>query len=632
MQLEQGSTCTHNIMSGTPRATSDDEFILPTDPEDQAGTKVVSANSTGHPTLVSLRPRLGAYRALLVEDDFRDTGFIRGALLHSLLMRFEVVHVEWLSQALDRLAREEFDVVLLDLYLPDSSGIATITQVRQHAPRVAIVALTRVESETLATEALDAGAQDIFVKDHSAEKLLVRTILYAVEQNGAEENLRFLVEAGTGLSESLSHDDIVKRIFGLATQSLADWCVITTLDDAARLQETFSSGRQVLKDGDGQDEAMTFTRGVARNPDDNSTLSDQLVHLAASRQPLLLPEVSPEQVEWIAGELNVDAEWREWLSARRATGRLPAPETTIAGERPPRYTSLLISPLIARGHVLGLLTVLGMNLRRPYGQNEMRLAEGLAERAALALDNARLYAEAQQAVQARENLLSEVSHDLRTPLTSIRAGLGLLNMSLEDEQLKPEQTELLEKVRRNTERLTAMVGDLLAYNAMKSGNLPLTFDLLEMSEVVRAAAAVVEPMFHRKNQHLALQLAEELCVKGDGRYLEQALVNLLDNAHKHTPQGTKVTVQTTMMGNEVVLVIRDNGPGIEISDQEKIFQQFYRTASSRRTAGLGLGLALVRSIIEGSGGRIWVDSSPGKGAAFIIVMPRAYQDDSESSS
>jgi signal transduction histidine kinase len=220
----------------------------------------------------------------------------------------------------------------------------------------------------------------------------------------------------------------------------------------------------------------------------------------------------------------------------------------------------------------------------------------------------------------RDLFISSVSHDLRTPLTETRAGLGLVRTSA-SERLRPDERDLLDNARRNTERLGMLIGDLLAYNELEAGTLRLDRESIELRAVVTEAMSSVYPLIQEKGQTLEVNLPEPLPSEGDLRRLEQVVVNVLANAHRHTPEGTRISIFSRVSGAKVSLSVGDNGPGIPQGELEAVFQRFHRLGSAR--GGSGLGLAIARGIVELHGGRIYAESRPGEGATFHIFLPHA---------
>ncbi len=289
--------------------------------------------------------------------------------------------------------------------------------------------------------------------------------------------------------------------------------------------------------------------------------------------------------------------------------------------------------LVVRLTMLGLVTV-GMAIltrrlameqeaaRAVRDANERLLVAGLREQEAARTD--RLEAERLEALdRLRADFIATVSHDLRTPLTAARAGLAMLEMRMA-EQLGSDDRELLDTSRRNVEYLNILIGDLLTFNQLEAGVLRLEREPLDLRAVVATAVRVVYPLVQEKGQALELDLAEPLPYEGDARRLEQVLVNLLANAHRHTPSGTRIRLAGRVAAGEVRLTVSDDGGGIPVEEQEAIFRRFHRLDTAGD--GSGLGLAIARRIVELHGGRLWVESAPGQGAHFHLALSYQWEE------
>jgi signal transduction histidine kinase len=220
--------------------------------------------------------------------------------------------------------------------------------------------------------------------------------------------------------------------------------------------------------------------------------------------------------------------------------------------------------------------------------------------------------------QLRADFIASISHDLRTPLTASRAGLGMLEASI-TERLRPNEQQLLGNVRRNIERLGILIDDLLALNQIEAGVLRLDREALDLRTVVADAMAVMHPLIREKEQALEVALPAPLPVYGDAWRLEQVVINLLSNANQHTPSNTRISISGLVADGDVILSISDTGPGIPATAQTAIFERFQRL--DHTTGGSGLGLAIVRGIVEVHGGRIWLENAVGGGATFHIALP-----------
>lgn len=219
----------------------------------------------------------------------------------------------------------------------------------------------------------------------------------------------------------------------------------------------------------------------------------------------------------------------------------------------------------------------------------------------------------------RADFISSVSHDLRTPLTAARAGLGMLETGA-SELLPPDERELLGDARLNVERLGLLIDDLLAYNQLEAGTLRLDPQPLDLRAIALGAVSSVQVLIRQKAQELEVGLPDPLPTEGDPRRLEQVIVDLLANAHRHTPSGTRIRISGRSTEEEVLLSVSDDGPGIPAAELEAVFGRYHRISSVE--GGSGLGLAIAKGIVELHGGRIWAESEPGNGVTFHIALPR----------
>jgi signal transduction histidine kinase/CheY-like chemotaxis protein len=213
--------------------------------------------------------------------------------------------------------------------------------------------------------------------------------------------------------------------------------------------------------------------------------------------------------------------------------------------------------------------------------------------------------------------LAALAHELRTPLTSLQLAFGLLDAG--DGALPPAARGVLAIGRRNAQRLATLVEDLLAADQLDAGALAIRRAPLDLRAVVAEAATAIAPLLAEQGQTLALALPAPLPLAGDARRLGQVVANLLANAHRHTPRGSRIAVAGRVAGDEVVLTVSDDGPGIPDGELERIFARHHRAGA---TGGAGLGLAIARELAARHGGRLWAERPPGGGAAFHLALPR----------
>lgn len=360
-----------------------------------------------------------------------------------------------------------------------------------------------------------------------------------------------------------------------------------------------------------------------------------LVLVAAGREqeglrPLAIAGLAPDQAK----------RWHNMLRAAPAglygvdpglRARLEADEITMVDMRQAPYRDLpnpsgaglvLVAPLRVGAEFIGILTVDRGSDARPFMADEIALARATARLAALVIERARLQdAQAEAARLAeldllRSQFIGNVSHDLQTPLTAILVPLGLLAKSA-GARLTPAERELLAAARHSGERLRLRLADLLATAEMEGETLRLDRAPLDLRDVVARAAGVIRPLAQAKRQMLEADLPTTLPIEGDARWLEHVALNLLANAHRHTPPGTRIIVEGRVADGAIRLLVRDTGPGIPAEDVERIFRRSYR----RGGGSTGLGLSIVRALVELHGGRAWAESTEGQGAAFHVTFP-----------
>lgn len=287
-------------------------------------------------------------------------------------------------------------------------------------------------------------------------------------------------------------------------------------------------------------------------------------------------------------------------------------------------TSLMIAPLKHRRQVIGHISLMRDAGGAAYTHEDETLLEDLAHRAAQAIENARLYGEAQAAVAARDEFLSIASHELRTPLTALRLALeNMRRVSSREaiERLPPQYVErVLATAERQGQRLEKLVSALLDVSRIHMGRLELDVEEVELASVVSEATAQLEDEAAQTGS--AIQVRGEV-VRGywDRLRVSQVITNLLSNAVKYGG-GKPVEIEYGPRDGRAFLVVRDHGIGIDPADQPQIFERFERAVSSRNYGGLGLGLYIVKRIVESHGGTIRVESTPGEGAAFFVELPQ----------
>ena len=314
------------------------------------------------------------------------------------------------------------------------------------------------------------------------------------------------------------------------------------------------------------------------------------------------PELYPEAPAALLDAVVPDAERRAALAAAGAA-------------------SAMVVPLRARGRVLGAISFVAAESGRRYGAAHLALACDLAERAALAADNARLYREAQAAIGARERFFAVAAHELRSPVTTIRGFAELLVGRLPPGPAAQAARRIVEA----STRLTALTDDLLDLTAIRLDQLPLRPIPFDLAALVREVAQRYREQPGTGHRVRAVVEPAPCPVVADRDRLEQVLGNLVDNAIKYGPAGGEIVLTLRTEGEGVLVAVRDEGRGLPPDATEVMFAPFERlgTAAGRALPGLGLGLAICRGIVERHGGRIWAEGAGTEGGTTVRVwLPR----------
>ncbi|MBI3031292.1 MAG: GAF domain-containing protein [Candidatus Rokubacteria bacterium] len=292
------------------------------------------------------------------------------------------------------------------------------------------------------------------------------------------------------------------------------------------------------------------------------------------------------------------------------------------------YRSALSVPLLLEQRIMGALTVHRQE-SGTFAPQVVNLLQTFATQSVLAIQNARLFREIEAkshelevASRHKSQFLANMSHELRTPLNAILGYTELILDGIYGEA--PEKIrDVMERVDKSGRHLLGLINDVLDLSKIEAGQLTLALNDYSMMEVVQTVSTAVESLAAEKKLALKIEVASDLPPgKGDERRITQILLNLVGNAIKFTETG-EVRIQAAMRDGEFVVSVADTGPGIAPADQQKIFEEFQQadSSSTRKKGGTGLGLSIARRIIELHGGRIWVESSPGKGSTFSFTLP-----------
>jgi signal transduction histidine kinase len=402
----------------------------------------------------------------------------------------------------------------------------------------------------------------------------------------AARRTAFLAEASKLLSSSLDYRRTLPAIAQLAAEEIADEAIVFVGGEPA--PPLWCVGHRDPAHAS-RLEAALRRRGV--EPTEQAGIAGVL----RTRTPELVARLAPKRKQVADGD----------------------PEL-LALAREARLRSRLTVPLLARGSAFGALVLATAAGHRRLGPEELAVAEDLARLVAAAVDNARLYRDAQEAVRERDEFLSIASHELKTPLTSLALQSESLRVAARrgDAEATARKAEV---VRRNVKRLAALVASMLDLSRIRAGRLELELEDVDLADVAREVTARFEDEAQRAGCTLVLHAPEPVVGHWDRLRIDQVLTNLLSNAVKYGP-GKPVEVRVGAVERRAVLTVRDHGIGIPADDQRRIFEQFTRAVSERHYGGFGLGLWIVRSIVASLGGDVRVESAPGEGSTFTIEL------------
>ncbi len=415
----------------------------------------------------------------------------------------------------------------------------------------------------------------------------------------AADSLRFLAEASADLAESLDYEDTLARVTRLAVPYLADWCFADLIVAEGRTE------RLAIAHADPTlaELAREARQFPAETVGDRAHAPSQALRAGT---PLLI-------ADYTEAVLHAAARNADHLRVSSAM----------------QLRSVMVVPLVARGRSLGVLTfaVTAASGRR-FGPEELAIAEELGRRCALALDNARLYRQAQEALALRDQFVAIASHELRNPVTGAKGFLELLARQLARET--PDAARIaryLAQVQGTLSRMEGLVADLLDVSRMQQGRLDLAPEPCDLTALGEAILARLESGGEWTGTHtVTFDAPEEVVGIWDRAWLDQVLTNLVSNALKYSPQGGTVRLaigwDRATEPAVATIAVSDQGLGIPEAERETIFQPFSRGSARGTTiGGTGLGLYIVRQIVEGHGGTIAVSGTPGAGSTFTVRLP-----------
>jgi len=527
---------------------------------------------------------------LLVEDNPDDAELLRESLAESRGERIELTAVETLRDGLAHLEHGPVDLLLLDLSLPDSQGLDTVRRALTHAPRVPIIVLTGLDDDALGVDAIHAGAQEYLTKGQVEGALLRRSMRYAIERHRllAERTdeahvFAALVRVGEVLMVGLRSHAILERLCHVTAEVLD--CEVTTswvLDEAAQ----------------------ALVPAAANSGAERDRIAARQVPRAALER--LIPARGDEHAV-------------HWLD-ERLRQRLPA---ALVG-MPPGITAGACLTLHRAGQIVAAQVCGYRGAAREWTGVQRRIAQGLVHVAALALDNAQLVSELEQSNAIKTYFAGTMSHELRNTVFAIAGFSEMLAEALRQEagaEANRLSQIIGERARESLQLIQA------ALEVTRSEVQPARFDDRELSiaELVEPLRRDMELLCNGRALAIEWHLAPEVpALRTDAVKVRMVLKNLVGNAVKFTERGA-VRVSADRRGESVRLTVSDTGIGIPSEELPHLFEPFRQAHGhvSRRAGGAGLGLYIVRRLVDLLGGTIAVESALGRGTTFAIELPLA---------
>ncbi|HEU4617037.1 MAG TPA: GAF domain-containing protein [Gammaproteobacteria bacterium] len=401
----------------------------------------------------------------------------------------------------------------------------------------------------------------------------------------ARRQLQTLAEISADLASELDPGAALRRLAEKVVESLADYCVTYSYDGVSIERQGFAHRLAekcdlVLRLADSGPPSVEDTFGAGA--------------VIRTGAPILSAEVTPASVR----ESGINAEHQRAVHALQVR-------------------SAMVVPLRSRGRTVGAITfATTADSERRYDVNDLALALELANRTALLVDNARLYADAKAAIAGRDDMIQVVSHDLRNPLQSIATAAALLHLDAPPER----KARSLESISFATAQMNRLLQDLLDISQMDAGRFSVAAEKIDVESLVREAHTLFVSVAEEKSIRLESRIGPNAAtVKADRGRIMQVLSNLIGNALKFVSAGGVVTITAERDGARVRFAVADTGVGLAPEDQARVFDRFWR-GDRRKERGAGLGLAVAKGIVEAHGGRIGVESSPGQGSTFYFLL------------
>jgi signal transduction histidine kinase len=519
-------------------------------------------------------------RVLIIDDSEAIRAFITQALADR--GGYRVREARHGAEGLEMALAETPELILLDLEMPHMDGFQVVDALNDNNLDVPVILITSHGSEAIAVEFFRKGVKDYLSKPFTADLLFE-----AMDRALADLRLRREKEILTQNLEA-ANEELRRRVRELDT--------------------LYGIGKSV-------------TSMLARDQLLERILDAAFYVIGAEEAGLMLMDEENNRLRQALHRQRVPGEARH--TARRGAEELAA--DAIRKKDATASGSMLYAPLRVGEKVVGAIGLGNPVSTRPFGSHDRQLLMALADYAAIAIENARLYEEVRAADRAKSEFVSFVAHEMGTPLTSIRGYTDVLLQGYSD-PLTEQQAQYISVILANVERMQVLMSDLQDISRIETGHMKLEVKSLKLVDVLKNAVEATQGQFEARSQQLTLDIPKDIpMVQADATRLVQILINLLSNANKYTPEGGHVHVRASQQDGFVRCDVSDTGIGMSPGDQACLFTKFFRSDNPdvRDRQGTGLGLCIVKNLVELQGGEIDVESELGKGTTFSFTVPVA---------